>query len=64
MAKKTYQIVMMVPEENPSSQFRYYAKKTTKGMKASEKMRVRKHNKLTNKHEWFVEKKLPSHSKK
>ena len=64
MAKKTYEIVMLVPEEDPNSGFRYYIKKTNKGMKAADRIRKRKYNKLTRQHEWFVQKKLPGHSKK
>ena len=64
MAKKTYDIVNLVSEDNPKCGFRYTKKRTNKGMKAGERMRFRKYNPVTRKHEWFVEKKLPSHSKK
>ena len=53
----------MVPESNPDSKFIYYAKKPTKGEKAKDKLKLRKYNPNTRKHENFVEKKLPPHSK-
>ncbi len=53
----------MVPENNPDSKFIYYAKKPTKGEKAKEKLKLKKYNPNTRKHEFFVEKKLPPHSK-
>ena len=64
MAKKTHVKVRMVPESNPDSKFIYYAKKPTKGEKArTMKLRVRKYDPITRKHIWWVEKKLPPHSK-
>ena len=33
------------------------------GEKAKNKIKLKKYNPATRKHEWFVEKKLPSHSK-
>ena len=63
MAKKTHIKVTMVPESNPDSKFIYYAKKPTKGEKAKDKLKLKKYNPNTRKHEFFVEKKLPPHSK-
>ena len=64
MAKKTHIKVRMVPESKPDSAFIYYAKKPTKGEKARTlKLRVRKYDPITRKHIWWVEKKLPPHSK-
>ncbi len=63
MAKKTHIKVRMVPEGNPDSKFIYYAKKPTKGEKAKDKLKLKKYNPNTRKHEFFVEKKLPPHSK-
>ena len=63
MAKKSHLKVRMVPESNPDSKFIYYAKKPTKGEKAKEKLKLKKYNPNTRKHEYFVEKKLPPHSK-
>ncbi len=48
MAKKTHIKVRLVPEEKPDSPFFYYVKKPAPS---------------TRKHEIFVEKKLPPHSK-
>ena len=56
MAKKTHIKVRMVPEANPDSAFIYYAKKPTKGEKAKNKLKLRKYNPNTKKHEIFVEK--------
>ena len=53
----------MVPESKADSAFVYYAKKPTKGEKAKVKLKIRKYNPNTRKHEFFVEKKLPPHSK-
>ena len=63
MAKKSHIKVRMVPESNPDSKFIYYAKKPTKGEKVKEKLKLKKYNPNTRKHEFFVEKKLPPHSK-
>ena len=61
MAKKTHLKVRMVPESNPDSKFIYYAKKPTKGEKAKDKLKLKKYNPNTRKHEYFIEKKLPPH---
>ena len=53
----------MVPESKPDSKFVYYAKKPTKGEKVKDKLKLKKYNPNTRKHEIFVEKKLPPHSK-
>ena len=50
MAKKTHLKVRMVPE-------------STKGEKVKNKLKLKKYNPNTRKHEIFVEKKLPPHSK-
>lgn len=63
MAKKSYQLVQLVNEDNPKTGTKYVIKKTNKGLKASEKMRLRKYDPVLRKHCWFVEKKMPSHSK-
>ena len=64
MAKKTSIKVRLVPESKPDSPFFYYVKKPTGGDKAKIKLKVKKYNPATRKHEIFVEKKLPPHSKK
>ena len=58
MAKKTHLKVRMVPESNPDSRFIYYAKKPTKGEKVKDKLKMKKYNPNTRKHEMFIEKKL------
>ena len=63
MAKKSHVKVRMVPESRPDSAFYYYVKKPTKGEKAKNKLKLNKYNPSTRKHEVFVEKKLPPHSK-
>ena len=63
MAKKSTVKVRLVPEEKADSKFYYYAKKPTSGLKAKDKLRMKKYNPATKKHEWFIEKKLPPHSK-
>ena len=63
MAKKTSIKVRLVPEGRPNSPFFYYVKKPTGGDKAKIKLKIKKYNPVTRKHEIFVEKKLPPHSK-
>ena len=63
MAKKSHILVQLVNEE-VSTPTKYIAKKPTKGLKASEKLRLRKYDKVTKKHHWFSEKRMPSHSSK
>ena len=49
----------MVPESNPDSKFIYYAKKPTKG-EAKDKLKLKKYNPNTRKHEYFIEKNYPT----
>jgi len=63
MAKKTHVKVRLVPETKPDSSFFYYVKKPAGGEKAKIKLKAKKYNPVTRKHEVFVEKKLPPHSK-
>ena len=63
MAKKSSIKVRLVPEQKPDSPFYYYVKKPSKGEKAKVKLKLKKYNPDTRKHEMFVEKKLPPHSK-
>tara|TARA_B100000029_G_scaffold347778_1_gene340109 strand:- start:1415 stop:1606 length:192 start_codon:yes stop_codon:yes gene_type:complete len=63
MAKKSFVKVRLVPESKPDSSFFYYVKKPTKGEKAKDKLKIKKYNPETRKHEVFIEKKLPPHSK-
>ena len=63
MAKKSSVKVRLVTEKKPDSPFFYYVKKPTKGEKAKIKLKMKKYNPDTKKHEIFIEKKLPPHSK-
>lgn len=63
MAKKTSIKVRLVPETKPNSAFFYYVKKPSSGEKSKIKLRIKKYNPVTRKHEIFIEKKLPPHSK-
>ena len=63
MAKKSSVKVRLVPEKKQDSPFFYYVKKPTKGEKAKIKLKLKKYNPDTKKHEIFIEKKLPPHSK-
>ena len=63
MAKKSSIKIRLVPENKPDSAFYYYVKKPSSGEKAKVKLKVKKYNPITRKHEMFVEKKLPPHSK-
>ena len=56
MAKKTSIKVRLVPESKPDSSFFYYVKKPSSGEKAKVKLKVKKYNPSTRKHEFFVEK--------
>ncbi len=64
-SKKPYVKVRLVPEDSKMKDhaFYYYAMKPTKGEKAKDKLKLKKYNPNTRKHEFFVEKKLPPHSK-
>ena len=63
MAKKSSIKVRLVPENKTDSPFYYYVKKPSKGEKAKIKLKLKKYNPNTRKHEFFIEKKLPPHSK-
>ena len=58
MAKKTHVKVRLVPEAKPDSAFYYYVKKPAGGEKAKVKLKAKKYNPITRKHETFIEKKL------
>ena len=63
MAKKSSIKVRLVPESKPDSPYFYYVKKPSAGEKAKIKLKAKKYNPATSKHEIFIEKKLPPHSK-
>ena len=52
-----------VPEDNPKTGTKYIVRKPTKGMKVAEKLRLKKYDPVLKKHVWFIEKKMPPHSK-
>ena len=61
MAKKSHIKVRLVPEAKPDSAFYYYVKKPSGGEKAKVKLKARKYNPVTRKHEIFVRKKTYHH---
>ena len=63
MGKKIHVKLSRVPESKLDSSFFYYVKKPAGGEKAKVKLKAKKYNPATRKHEIFVEKKLPPHSK-
>ena len=63
MAKKTHLKVRMVPESNPDSKFIYYAKKPTKGEKVKDKLKLKKYNPNTRKHEFSYETRIWARTK-
>ena len=63
MTKITLVKVRLGPEANLDSPFCYYVKTAAGGEKEIVKLKAKKYNPATRKHEVFVEKKLPPHSK-
>ena len=63
MAKKTFALKQLLPEEKPETGTKYIVRKPTKGLKVAEKLRVKKYDPVLRKHVWFVEKKMPPQSK-
>jgi large subunit ribosomal protein L33 len=63
MAKKSYALKQLLPEDKPETGTKYLVRKPTKGLKVAEKMKVKKYDPVLRKHVWFVEKKMPPHSK-
>ena len=64
MAKKTsFALKQLIPEENPKTGTKYIVRKPTKGLKVSEKLRMKKYDPVLKKHVWFIEKKMPPHNK-
>ena len=63
MAKKCYALKQLLPEEKPETGTKYIVRKPTKGLKVAEKLRVKKYDPVLKNHVWFVEKKMPTHSK-
>ena len=63
MAKKSYALKQLLPEDKPETGSKYIVRKPTKGLKVSERLRVKKYDPVLKHHVWFVEKKMPPHSK-
>ena len=60
MAKADTIIVQLVNEEHPETGTKYLKHITTKGTKASGKLRLKKYDPVLRKHCWFIQKKLPN----
>lgn len=59
MAKAGTIIVQLVNEEHDTPT-KYLVHVSTKGAKASNKLRLRKYDPVVKKHCWFIQRKLPS----
>ena len=59
------QIVNMIPESESrnSHSYCYSTYKTAKLISGQQKLRQKKYNPVKRQHEWFVESKLPRHTK-
>ena len=65
LAKKSKKLVYLIPEtESRNSHTHHYMAYITASMTSNQrKLRVKKYNPAKNKHEWFIEAKLPKHTK-
>ena len=65
MAKRNKQIVNMIPESESrqSHSYCYSVYKTAKLISEQKKLRFKKYNPVKRVHEWFIEAKLPRHTK-
>tara|TARA_Y100001951_G_scaffold101114_1_gene105506 strand:- start:765 stop:962 length:198 start_codon:yes stop_codon:yes gene_type:complete len=65
MAKRNKQIVNMIPESESRSShsYCYSVYKTAKLISEQKKLRFKKYNPVKRVHEWFIEAKLPRHTK-
>ena len=55
MAKKSsYALKQLVPEENQKTGTKYIVRKPSKGLKASDKLRLKKYDTVIKKHFFFV----------
>ena len=63
MAKKSYALKQLLPEDKPETGTKYLVRKPSKGLKVAEKLRVKKYDPVLKQHVWFIEKKMPPHSK-
>ncbi len=64
-SKGKKQIVNMIPESESrnSHSYCYSVYKTTKLISGQKKLRYKKYNPVKRVHEWFIEAKLPRHTK-
>ena len=62
-SKKSFELKMMIPEEQKETGTRYWVRKPTKGEKRQVKLRQRKYDPVLKKHVWFKEAKMQPHSK-
>ena len=65
MAKRSKQIVNMIPESETrnSHSYCYSVYKTSRMLSEQQKLRLKKYNPVKRQHEWFIEAKLPRHTK-
>lgn len=66
MAKKNSRLVMMIPEgESRDKHTHHFMRNKPKRMQQDgKKLRMRRYNPISKQHEWFVETRMPPHSKK
>ena len=55
MAKKSFALKQLLPEEKPETGTKYIIRKPTKGLKVAEKLRVKKYDPVLKKHVVFKE---------
>lgn len=60
MAKASYTIVQLVPEDKTETGTKYLIRVPSKGTKSGGKIRLRKYDPVLRQHVWFVSKKLPN----
>ena len=53
--KSSFALKQLLPEENSKTGTKYIVRKPTKGLKVSEKLRLKKYDPVLKKHVWFVE---------
>ena len=58
MAKKSFALKQLLPEEKPETGTKYIVRKPTKGLKVAEKLRVRKYDPVVRKHVEYKEGKI------
>jgi large subunit ribosomal protein L33 len=64
-SKKGKQIVYLIPESESRKSFTYHytAYKTSNMISERKKLRLKKFNPVKNQYEWFIESKLPPHTR-